>query len=193
MRSKRSTATVSKARRIIGCSSRTSLKLSTLREYKRQYVSARTLAVLRPQVSKQISEEEKNTGIKVNRVYSSCKKNFLFLVFFKKCFASRKKGLTPEIGTITQFGFFVASGQYADPSVLNEVHLTPNSSFTYDEVSWLKHLEPELGQHCGHKVGISVGKQRHVCHQVPAVKADYLLYKRRREQQSTRCAGGRNK
>lgn len=55
IRSKRSTATVSKARRIIGCSSSTSLKLSTLREYRRQYVSARTLAVLRPRVSKQIS------------------------------------------------------------------------------------------------------------------------------------------
>lgn len=55
MRSNRSTATVSKARRIMGCSSNTSLKLSTLREYRRQYVSARTLAVLRPRVSRQIS------------------------------------------------------------------------------------------------------------------------------------------
>lgn len=55
IRSNRSTATVSKARRIIGCSSNTSLKLSTLREYRRQYVSARTLAVLRPRVNKQIS------------------------------------------------------------------------------------------------------------------------------------------
>lgn len=62
IRSSRSTATVSKARRIIGCSSSTSLKLSTLREYRRQYVSARTLAVLRPRVNKQIStcEEEKS-------------------------------------------------------------------------------------------------------------------------------------
>lgn len=55
MRSRRSTATVSKARLIIGCSSSTSLKLSTLREYRRQYVSARTLAVLLPRVNKQIS------------------------------------------------------------------------------------------------------------------------------------------
>lgn len=59
IRSSRSTATVSKARRIIGCSSSTSLKLSTLREYRRQYVSARTLAVLRPRVNKQISTCEK--------------------------------------------------------------------------------------------------------------------------------------
>lgn len=68
MRSSLSTATVSKARLIIGCSSRTSLKLSTLREYRRQYVSARTLAVLRPRVNKQISgnrrrdDDRKRTG-----------------------------------------------------------------------------------------------------------------------------------
>lgn len=55
MRSSRSTATVSKARLIMGCSSRTSLKLSTDSEYRRQYVSARTLAVRRPRVSRQIS------------------------------------------------------------------------------------------------------------------------------------------
>ncbi len=55
MRSSRSRATVSKARRIMGYSSNTSLKWSTESEYRRQYVSALTLAVLLPRVSKQIS------------------------------------------------------------------------------------------------------------------------------------------
>lgn len=64
IRSNRSTATVSKARLIMGCSSSTSLKLSTLREYRRQYVSARTLAVLRPRVNKQISERGMERGWK---------------------------------------------------------------------------------------------------------------------------------
>lgn len=55
IRSRRSMATVSKARRIIGYSSSTSLKWSTEREKRRQYVSARTLAVRRPFVRRQIS------------------------------------------------------------------------------------------------------------------------------------------
>lgn len=55
MRSNRSMATVSKARRIMGYSSSTSLKWSTEREKSRQYVSARTLAVRLPLVSRQIS------------------------------------------------------------------------------------------------------------------------------------------
>lgn len=61
-----SIATVSKALLIIGYSSRTSLKLSTEREYRRQYVSARTLAVRRPLVRRQISGERKiqDTGNK---------------------------------------------------------------------------------------------------------------------------------
>lgn len=55
MRSSRSMATVSNARRIMGYSSSTSLKWSTEREKRRQYVSARTLAVRLPLVSRQIS------------------------------------------------------------------------------------------------------------------------------------------
>lgn len=54
-----SIATVSKALLIMGYSSRTSLKLSTEREYRRQYVSARTLAVRRPLVKRQISGKRK--------------------------------------------------------------------------------------------------------------------------------------
>lgn len=52
-------ATVSNARLIIGYSSKTSLKLSTEREYRRQYVSALTLAVRRPLVKRQISARVK--------------------------------------------------------------------------------------------------------------------------------------
>ena len=55
MRSRRSRATVSKALLIMGYSSSTSLKLSTDREQRRQQLSARTLAVLLPRVSRQIS------------------------------------------------------------------------------------------------------------------------------------------
>lgn len=58
MRSNRSMATVSKARRIMGYSSSTSLKWSTEREKSRQYVSARTLAVRLPLVSRQISAKQ---------------------------------------------------------------------------------------------------------------------------------------
>lgn len=59
--------------------------------------------------------------------------------------------------------------------MLDEVHLPSNCSLADDEVCRLKHLKPQLGQHGGHKVWISVGKQRHVSYQAAAVKADYLL------------------
>lgn len=63
MRSSRSMATVSKARRIMGYSSSTSLKWSTESEKRRQYVSARTLAVRLPLVSRQISAEVGGGGV----------------------------------------------------------------------------------------------------------------------------------
>lgn len=80
IRSSLSRATVSKARLIIGYSSSTSLKLSTDREYRRQYVSARTLAVLLPRVSKQISatkHSRRETAVKWLKSFFEIKLKFL--------------------------------------------------------------------------------------------------------------------
>lgn len=83
--------------------------------------------------------------------------------------------LTSKVRPIAQFGFLVAPGQHTDSSVLDEVHLTSDCALANDEVRGLKHFKAELGQHGGHKVGISVGEKWHVCHQAAAVEADDFL------------------
>lgn len=80
--------------------------------------------------------------------------------------------------------------------MLDEVHLPSNCALADDEVRGLKHFKAELGQHSRHKVGISIGEQRHVSHQAAAVKADDLLDKEteeiKRKRKADRLAGGQN-
>lgn len=59
--------------------------------------------------------------------------------------------------------------------MLDEVHFAAERALAYDEVSGLKDLEAQLCQDDGHKVGVGVGKQRHVGHEAAAVITDNLL------------------
>lgn len=84
-------------------------------------------------------------------------------------------GLTSKVGAVAQLGLPVPSGQHADSSMLDEVHLASHCAFADDEIGGLEDLEAELGQHGGHKVGVGVGEEGHVGHQAAAVEADDLL------------------
>lgn len=70
--------------------------------------------------------------------------------------------------------------------MLDEVHFLPNGSLSYNVVVRLEHLKTQLGQHGRHKVWLSVGKQRHGCHQLATVEVyDFL-----REGHMDLCANG---
>jgi len=82
---------------------------------------------------------------------------------------------TSKVGAICQLGLLIAFGEDAHHPVLDEVHLLANGALPYDIIPRLKHLEPQLGQHRGHKVGICIGKEGHGGNQLPAVEVyDFL-------------------
>lgn len=85
--------------------------------------------------------------------------------------------LTAKVRAVAQLGFLVATGQHANSSVLDEVHLASNCALTDDEVRGLEHFESKLCQHGSYKIGIGVGKEGHVGHEAAAVKADDFLDK----------------
>lgn len=83
---------------------------------------------------------------------------------------------TSKVGAVHQLHANVSFGQDADHPVLNEVHLLADSALSDDVVSGLEDFESQFGQHGCHKVGVSIGKQRHGRHQLTAIKVDYFLY-----------------
>lgn len=82
---------------------------------------------------------------------------------------------TSKVGAICQLGLLVAFGEDAHHAVLDEVHLLANGALPDDVIPRLEHLEPQLGQHGCHKVGICVGEEGHRRNQLPAVEIDDFL------------------
>lgn len=82
---------------------------------------------------------------------------------------------TSKIRSVVEGNLLTPTRGDSDGAMLNEVHLPPQRSLTYDQVSGLKDFKAQLGQdHC-HKMRVSVGKEWHVGHQPTAVIADNLL------------------
>lgn len=85
------------------------------------------------------------------------------------------KGRTSKVGAVHQLHAHVAFSQDADHPVLDEEHLFPDGALSDDVVSGLEDLKSQFGQHGRHKVGISIGKQRHGSHQLTAVEVNNFL------------------
>lgn len=49
--------------------------------------------------------------------------------------------LTSKVGAVRKLGFFIAFGQYADNSMLYEVHFLANGPLPDDVIPRLEHLE----------------------------------------------------
>ncbi|TNN43666.1 hypothetical protein EYF80_046135 [Liparis tanakae] len=173
IRSSLSTATVSNALLIMGYSSSTSLKLSTDSEYRRQYVSARTLAVLRPRVSRQISarqemvteqdsEDEAPSGAAepAGLVQPSLQKESEAKTLGRCHLNDKWRKLNPRRGLgndrkadLTEVGCGesprISAPQrnllHADDPVLDEVHLLADGALPDDVIPGLEHLEPQPG------------------------------------------------
>lgn len=85
--------------------------------------------------------------------------------------------LTSKIRPVCQLHLLVELCDDACHSMLNEVHLLTNSTFSYNVVVGLKDLKLQLAQHCCHKVGVSIGKQWHGGHELTAVEIYNFLVK----------------
>lgn len=86
-----------------------------------------------------------------------------------------QRRFTPKICSIVEANLLTAARGDRDGAVLDEVHFPTQGSFSDDHVSGLEDFKTQLGQDDCHKMRVSVGKQWHVGHKPPAVKADYLL------------------
>lgn len=82
---------------------------------------------------------------------------------------------TSKVRSIRQLGLLVPFGEDAHDAMLDEVHLLPDGSFSYDVISRLEDLEAKFGEHRRHEIRISVGEQRHRRHQLSTVEVYDLL------------------
>ena len=92
----------------------------------------------------------------------------------------KDKSNTSKVGAIGQLGVLAVLGEDADHPMLDEVHLLADGALPDDVVGGLEHLKAELCQHRRHKVGISIGEERHGRHQLPAVEVNDLLRRQTR-------------